>query len=90
MDQKLKRLSFNDAIAFLIHLLSAPAVGLFFFFSKYLVIYLTNVFGFIESWWQHVGSSFLIRDGTWMPCNGSVESQPLGHQGSPRIVFLIH
>ena len=24
------------------------------------------------------------------PCNGSVESQPLDHQGSPRIVFLIH
>ena len=90
MDQKLKRLGFNDTVASLIHLLSAPAVGLSFFFFKYLVIYLMNLFGCIESSMQHVRSSSLIRDGTWIPCNRSVESQPLDHQGSPRIVFLIH
>ena len=50
MDQKLKRLGFNDTIASLIHLLSAPAVGLsFFFFLNYLVTYLMTLFGCIES-----------------------------------------
>ena len=30
-----------------------------------------------------VGSSSPTRDGTWDPCPGSVESQPLDHQRSP-------
>ena len=29
-----------------------------------------------------MGSSSLTRDGTWVPCIGSVESQSLNHQGS--------
>ena len=28
--------------------------------------------------------SFLTRDGTWAPDSGSVESQPLDHQGNLR------
>ena len=31
----------------------------------------------------HVGSYSLTRDQTHVPCNGSWESSPLGHQGSP-------
>ena len=37
---------------------------------------------------QHVGSSSLTRDQIWIPCLGTVESQPLDHQGSP-LCFLI-
>ena len=35
---------------------------------------------------QHVGSinSSLTRDRTWAPCIGSLELQPLDHQGGPR------
>ena len=36
---------------------------------------------------QNVGCSSLTRDGTWPPCIGSLESQPLDHQGSPRVKF---
>ena len=36
----------------------------------------------------HVGSNSLTRDRTWAPCIGSAESQPLDHQGSPRIKVL--
>ena len=32
---------------------------------------------------MHVGSSSLTRDQTQAPCIGSVESYPLGDQGSP-------
>ena len=32
---------------------------------------------------MHAGSSFPTRDWTCVPCNGSVESYPLDHQGSP-------
>ena len=32
---------------------------------------------------QHTGSNFQTRYGTWGPHIGSVESQPLDHQGSP-------
>ena len=37
----------------------------------------------LQSSRQHVTWSSLTRDGTRAPCNGSSESQPLGHQGSP-------
>ena len=38
---------------------------------------------------QHVGSSSLTRDRTLAPCIGSLESQPLDHQGGgPGIVTL--
>lgn len=30
-----------------------------------------------------VGYSFLTRDKTWAPCISSMESWPLGHEGSP-------
>ena len=30
-------------------------------------------------------SASLIRDWTWAPCTGSMESQPLDHQGSPNL-----
>ena len=32
---------------------------------------------------MHVGSGSLMRDRTWAPCIGSVESYPLDHQVSP-------
>lgn len=35
-----------------------------------------------------VGSSSLIRDQTWVPSAGSIESQSLGHQGSPSLSIL--
>ena len=38
---------------------------------------------------MHAGSSSPTRDRTWAPCIGSVESYPLGHQGSPRGVFCL-
>ena len=31
----------------------------------------------------HVGSNSPTKDLTWDPCTGSIESQPLDHQGSP-------
>ena len=37
---------------------------------------------------MHVGSSSLTRNGTRAPCTGSAESQPLRHQGSPKIFLL--
>lgn len=37
---------------------------------------------------QHSGSSSLTRNGTRTPCTGSMESQPLGHQGSPICVLF--
>ena len=37
---------------------------------------------------QHVGSSSLTRDGTWVPCIGSSESKLLDHQGSPTSLVL--
>ena len=38
---------------------------------------------------QHVGSRSPTRDRTRAPCIGSVESQPLGHQGSPSEAVLV-
>ena len=35
-----------------------------------------------------VGSSSLVRDQTWVPSAGSIESQSLGHQGSPSLSTL--
>ena len=35
-----------------------------------------------------MGSSSPTRDGTQAPCLGSLEPQPLGHQGSPYQVYL--
>ena len=35
----------------------------------------------------YVESISLTRDQTWIPCIGSTESQPLGHQGSPDYTF---
>ena len=32
---------------------------------------------------QHVGSSFPTRDGTWAPCTGSAESQPMNPREVP-------
>ena len=42
----------------------------------------------LQSSWQHVGSCSLTRDQTQAPCTGSVESQPLDHQGSPLTELL--
>ena len=39
---------------------------------------------------MHVGSSSLTRDQTGAPCIGSMESYPLGHQGSPENFKLIN
>ena len=36
---------------------------------------------------QHEGSSSRTRNRTWALCIGSVESQPLNHEGSPLICF---
>ena len=36
---------------------------------------------------MHVGSSSLTRDPTQTPCIGSMDSQPMDHQGSPCIIF---
>ena len=36
---------------------------------------------------QPVGSRSLMRDGTWAPCMGSMESQLLDQQGSPAFPF---
>ena len=36
---------------------------------------------------QHMGSSFPNRDQS-TPCTGSVKSEPLDHQGSPRFLFF--
>ena len=47
------------------------------------------LFGCSGSQLQHVGSSSLTRDRTWAPCTGSSESQPLDHQGIPRMMILI-
>ena len=41
------------------------------------------LFGCTGSYFWHVGSSFPTRDRAQFPCIGSVESQPLVHQGSP-------
>ena len=46
------------------------------------------LFGCPGSQLQYVGSSSLNRDGTQDPCIGSVESQPLDHQGSPQASFF--
>ena len=77
----------------------------FFFSNIYYFIYLA-VLGLICSTWdlqlwhlqlwhvnsqlQHVGSSSLTRDGTWAPGIGSSESQPLGHQGRPCQMTVLH
>ena len=63
------------------------------FFNFYLLIWLCQVLveagGLLScgTWTlscsMHVGSSSLSRDWTRAPCIGSVESQPLCHQGSP-------
>ena len=37
-------------------------------------------------WLRHVAS--LTRDQTRALCSGSAESQPLNHQGIPRVLFL--
>ena len=37
---------------------------------------------------MHAGSSSPTRDRTQGPCNGSAESYPLGHQGSPLLYFF--
>ena len=41
------------------------------------------LFGCTGSYFWHVGSSSPTRDRSQFPCIGSVESQPLVHQGSP-------
>ena len=62
---------------------------LIFLFTQFLsLIYLVAPslqLGHVNSQLQHVGSSSLIRNGTWAPCIGSSESQPLDTQGSPVI-----
>ena len=45
----------------------------------WLVAYLTFLY---------VGYSSPTRDQTWAPCIGSMESEPLDHQGSPQIQLL--
>ena len=37
---------------------------------------------------QHVGSSSLTRDQTWVPCIGSMQSLPLDHKGSLSAISL--
>ena len=41
------------------------------------------LFGCAKSQLQHVRSSSQTMDRTWVPCTGSMASQPLDHQGSP-------
>ena len=57
--------------------------GLFVCFYVYLSGCTRSQFRHANSWLQHVGSSSLTRDGTWVPCIVSLESQPPDHQGSP-------
>ena len=51
------------------------------FFNIYL-------FGCTGSQLWHMGSSFLTREQTEASCFGSTGSQPVGHQGSPRVPYL--
>lgn len=46
------------------------------------------LFGCAGSLFQQEGPSFLTRDGTWAPCIGSKESQPLDHGKSHHHSFL--
>ena len=60
-----------------------------FFFSifVYLFGYTGSQFRHANSQLQYVGSSSLTRDRTCTHCLGSVESQPLDHQGRPHKFF---
>ena len=49
----------------------------------HLFVFLMYSSGCTRPQFQHVGSSSLTRDQTRAPCTGSLESQPLDHQGSP-------
>ena len=62
-----------------------------FFFSIYIYIYLAAPglrFSKRDLQLQGVGSGSLTRDLTWAPCFGTMESQPLDHQGSPCLLLL--
>ena len=68
----------------------------FQFFILFFKIYFIYLFGCAGSQLrrtgsslQHEGSCSLTRDRTWAPCIGSVASQPLDHQGSPRRSILL-
>ena len=60
------------------------------FFKKYfwlcwVLVVAHGIFscGMLDIQWEHVGSSSLIRDQTWAPCIGRMESQPLDCHGNP-------
>ena len=46
----------------------------FFCIVHFLFVIFIFLFGCAMSYLLHVGSSFLIRVGTWAPCTGSVKS----------------
>ena len=57
---------------------------IYFFELDFMCSFIIYLFGCAEAQLVACGIQLsLTRDGTWAPCIGSLESQPLEHQGSP-------
>ena len=74
---------------FLFNVLSIVKLAVFKKKNNYLLIYICIYLIFLIMLHGMKSLSSLIRDWTCVPCSGSLESQPLDHQGSLSLVVFL-